>query len=112
LRHSSQREIDFFSSVPSPLTPSKGSQRFAEKFVCRQHKHAVWLRVANVDYSQVSAARGPANCDAAAVPPRAIFPRIGEDLFDLLLIHIMIPDVRLTCCSIEVEAQIHRQHPV
>jgi hypothetical protein len=58
--------------------------------------------------TQESAARSLANRHAGTVSAWTVFSRIPQDLLKFFIIHTVIIDVRLTRCSIEVEANIHR----
>ena len=85
-----------------------GQKGSASEFICRDHESTVCPRVADVSNFQVSTARCLTNRHAGALSPGTIFSRVRQDLLYLSLLDVMIPDVRLTCCWIEVEAKLHR----
>ncbi len=92
----------------SPLAPAIGPKRLASKFKCRDHEGTVCPRLADVNNFQISTARCLTDRHAGAVPPGTIFSRIRQDLLYFFHFDIVIPNVRLTCSWIEVEAKLHR----
>ncbi len=92
----------------SPLPPSIRQERFPSEFVRPDDEGTVWLGVADVNDLSVSTPRRLPNRHAGAVSPRTVFSWIRQDLLHLFFLDIVIPDVRLTCCGIEVEAEVHR----
>src|SRR6266851_5149508 len=96
------------SSVLSPLAPAIGHERLPSKLVRCDDEYAVWLRIADVNNSQISPARSLTYSNAGAFSPRTVLPGIRQDVLHFFLIHAVVRDVWLTCRGIEVEAKLHR----
>jgi len=79
------------------------------KLVRCNHEDAGSVRVAGINYFQISAARCPTYCDAGNVPSRTIFSGIRQDFLHFLLHDIVIMNMRLTRCRINIVADIHRR---
>ena len=71
---------------------------------------AIVLRVANVDDLEVSPGRRLADGQAGTLAPGAILPRALQHLFDFLLLHPVIPDMRLAGPRIAIKVNAHLRH--
>ena len=77
------------------------------QLVSCNHENRIGRGVAHVYNFQKTPTRRLANRHTGPASPRAVLPRLRQNLFDLLLFHIMLVNVRLTCGRVRIEAEIH-----
>lgn len=88
----------------SPPAPAICGECLPSKLIRRNDENTVRLRVSHVDDLQVSPSSRLTDRHTGAITGRPILASIRYDLLHLVLINLVIPNMRLTCCWIEVEA--------
>src|SRR5262249_5117935 len=96
-----------FSSFPLAPASAVGSQRFASQLVCGDDKYARPPFVRHVNNLLVPAHLSLPNRDPCI--PRSVHPftRTPQDLFNLVLLHAMIVNVRQLGIGVNVKTEVH-----
>ena len=105
--HSSPPGNGFVSSMFSPLPSTIRRKRFAAEFIRGNNERPIRLRLPDVDHAQIAATLCLAGGHPGAVSSGSVLSRILQGLLHFFLIDIVIPDMRLTGCRVQVEAKVH-----